>query len=1016
MPKCHAVYVRALAACLCASLLLGPLAVTSSADVDTQIKLNVGQPNVWSLSQAHYLLALLRDKHRSLNITAPTLEPNAVDGARVDILRTMLGIDAQFSAPQGLQNSVAQQVFSADFARKQAAIARVDELSRERVNIAREISRLESELAKLPPPPKEDEKADPEVERRRAELTKTRDAQAALSTTLQAEVTALSTAANSTPALSNLSTSAPFGAAATLPTLPNDFADISALMTKLLGNTATPKVNASQALDNYINIQYEKLAKELTLLRDEVGPTERLVFLELPSSLYTVPKKDDNIMVQLAWDVDEYVGRCPEKEEPGLIEKLLDAARTQLTEIDPQYAKEMRLAAQGSDEADAGPDLALTVEQKPPLTDDVIEKFLKARTRARLTLVEDIELRDNYGRILTTIDELESQYDKYFGQNKVSAAEESDLGLKEQTQLRRERRRVALAHKISERLKREGLELEEFRRRIRAAVEPTDLAERAAFAELRRMVRLYPSLRGAGRVSLVDEDGSAAHPPAHPEEFCVNSADTAKFRVVDIIPRQSALNVNDVHATQKGWALAAQFLSLFGFGGKVSYERQRTHYEQFINQDVFASGFGKGLSRFGWTMGPLPGTKRLAPGPRTTFAVMAIPRGAQRVTLRARGKAFKRTKNPDDAGAAKPLNGAAGETFDIMIPNEETEGFWVDSLNYTPVRTGQQVTVVIGGRYFSPLTGVMVDGSPLKRAIAIAKHESETTTLANDTNAPGEYEYINSNQIVASFTKNTAGTPVITLITPEKTAAINYFRDLTINFHYTDSLLHHSQIEPMFIDSFSLTRVELKGDVQGYDPLDAVLIGAGLRRRAEISVNGIPATDLRLLSTNAYSFRITDPRNPALYGKPWTVTYRVGQETGSVVYDVNTDGLRADAPTIDSIENPATGKAEGLVDGGYTVIIRGRNLQNVSQVTFGSSRPVKPDARRRHPNVLLVKAPGGPKGGAQVLLEGYIGTKAVTNILDFTTPGKAIFTYLAKPKPEGKAGGKGGGAGHASAR
>lgn len=991
-------YVRALAACLCACLLLGPLSAPAAADVKTQIKLNIGQPNVWSLSQAHYLLALLRDKNRSVAITQPTLDPNAVDGARIDILRTMLGIDAQFSAPQGLQNSVAQQQFNADFARKQAAITRIDELSRERLNVAREISRLESELAKLPPAPEEDEEGDPAVERRRAELTRIRDAQQALNTTLQAEITTLTPQANATTALTGLSTTAPFGAPAALPNLPNDFSDIKSLVDKLLGNTAQPKVNASQALDNYINIQYEKLAKELTLLRDEVGPSERLIFLELPSSLYTVPKKDDDIMVQLEWGVDEYVGLCPEKGEAGEIEKLLDAARAQLNELDPQYAREERLNAQGGgDEADYS---TTTVEQKPPLTDDVIDKFLKTRTKARMNLVDNVVLRDKYARLLDAIEGLDASYDSLFGNKRISAAEESKLEPQAEMGLRMRRRRVALAHRFAERLKAEGADYESFKQKL-TATEPADKDERAAFAELRRMLRLHPTLRGSGRVGLVDEDGSVA-PRARPEEYCVNPAETSKFRVVDIIPRQSALNVNDVHATQKGFALAAQFLAIFGFGGKVSYERQRTHYEQFINQDVFASGFGKGLSRFGWTMGPLPGTRRLAPGPRTTFAVMAIPKDAQRVTLRASGKAFKRTKDPNNDADSKRLNGDTGETFDIMIPNEETEGFWVDSLNYTPVPKGQRVTVVIGGRYFSPLTGVMIDGIPLKRAIAIAKHESDTTTIPNDTNSPGEYEYINSTQLVASFTRSTAGTPLITLVSPEKTATINYFRDLTINFHFTDSLLHRSQIEPMFIDGFALTRLEVKGDPRGYDPVDAVLIGTGLRRRAELSVNGlrIPDADVQLLNTGAYAFRVADPRDPELRYKPWTVTYRVGQEAASVVYDPSTDGLRADSPTIESIENPTTGKAEGLVGGGYTVIIRGGNLQNVTQVTFGSARPVRLDAGTlRHPNVLLVKAPKGTEGGAQVLLEGYAGGRAVSNILDFVTPGKAIFKYVPKPKP-----------------
>lgn len=995
---------RALAVCLCASLMLTLLPARIAAKDVPQLTLNVGQPNVWSLSQAHYLLALLRDNHRELNVTAPSLNPNNVNGARVDILRTMLGIDAQFSAPQGLQNSVAQQQFAADFARKQSAIARVEELSRERLNVVREISRLDSELAKLPAPPKEGETPNAEVEQRRSELTKTREAQQSLNSVLQAEITTQSTQASATTNLSNLQTTAPFGAPAGLPALPNDFDNIKALVEKLLGSTATPSVNASQALDSYINFQYEKLAKELTLLRDEVGPSERLIFLELPSSLYSIPKKDDDFMVQLEWDIDDYVGRCPERPaEPSEAEKMLDFAKTRMAEIYPDSKFGAHLAGDNSDNSDESgeaEDQPELTEQKPPLTEDAIDAYLALRTNARLDIVESLELYKRYATLLSRLRTLNIK--------KLPINLDADAQTPQAARAMRlqqvERQKTLAAQDLYKRaLESDGFdELQAKLNRI-DALDKTEAGrkERSDAEKLRRFLRLYPSLRGAGRVDLVDEDGKVSGTTSPANELCVKRAESSKFRVVDIIPRQSALNVNDVHATQKGWALAAQFLSLFGFGGKVSYERQRTHYEQFINQDVFASGFGKGLSRFGWTMGPLPGTKRLAPGPRTTFAVMAIPKEAQQVTLHATGKAFKRNKNPGTAGQFTTLTGATGKTFDVVIPNEATEGFWVDSINYTPVPKGQRVMTVIGGRYFSPLTGVMVDGIALKRAIAIAKHESETTTLGADANAPGEYEYINSNQIVASFTRSTAGTPLITLISPEKTAAINYFKDLKINFRFTDSLLHHSQSEPMFIDGFALTRLEVRGDPRGTEPVTATLVGTGLRRRAEIQVNGIPVLNPQLLNSGVYSWQIN---NPNQLGEVWNVTYRVGQDASAVVFDVNTDGLRADAPTIESIENPNTGNAQGLVDGGYTVIIRGRNLQHVTRISFGSTVVPVRGIKQRHSNVLLVEVPKRPEGGVHVLLEGIVNGRPVSNILDFATPNKAIFKYLPPPKPEKPAG------------
>jgi hypothetical protein len=262
---------------------------------------------------------------------------------------------------------------------------------------------------------------------------------------------------------------------------------------------------------------------------------------------------------------------------------------------------------------------------------------------------------------------------------------------------------------------------------------------------------------------------------------------------------------------------------------------------------------------------------------------------AWKISLQASAVAFPREKSPTDSRDARAITRVTNpgdNFFDILVPNESSEGFWIDKINYTPVRKGDYVTALLTGRYFSPLTGVMVDGAPLARTVALAKHENDPTATASPpANSQGEFEYLNSNQIVMNFkTASTdfVGTPLITLVTPEKTAAINYFKDLLINFHYTDSLQHYSLAEPM-------------------------------------------------------------------------------------------------------------------------VTIRGRNLNYVTRVSFGSAVVTGEKIKQRHPNVLLVEVPRGPEGGVQILLEGAIGTgpggRRISNILDFTSPGKAIFKYVKPEKP-----------------
>lgn len=97
-------------------------------------------------------------------------------------------------------------------------------------------------------------------------------------------------------------------------------------------------------------------------------------------------------------------------------------------------------------------------------------------------------------------------------------------------------------------------------------------------------------------------------------------------RTIDIIPRQNTINVQDTKQTVSRTGIFAALSFLFGFAGKFTYERQREQAQQFVNQELFTSGFGKGEKDFGWSFFPFAGTKQLTSGVRTTFAVAIISR------------------------------------------------------------------------------------------------------------------------------------------------------------------------------------------------------------------------------------------------------------------------------------------------------------------------------------------------------------------------------------------------------
>ena len=957
------------------SLILPFMIIRVASAPNNHLTMVIGRPNIWSLGQAHYLLANLRNANRGLSVTTPMLDPNSVNGARMNVLRTLLGIETQVDTPQALENSVAQQQFQADFSRKQAAIARLDELSRDFLSVVKEISDIDSALAALGPKPADEDKQVPETEKKRDELTNQKAAKVALRDAIAAEVSIVKDRANKDVTLSNAKDSFALGTPGSASLPPEGIGDIKQLIDKMLTNQM-PNTDASQRLDNYINMQYELIAKQLTLLRDEISADERLIFLELPSSLYTVPNRDDDKMVHIEWTITELLKQC-HAASPNLTHRPdLETLKEAVDEAEAWSAKVSGRSAK--------------YRQRLPITDEYLGRFFElAKTDDYTKLVAHAIYADAYDR--------RSEKARALGEVKD-----------EQVQRLRALGETSLSkYQVTAREGTLDAEIQKFKK--------LDEIEKRNVKELSEMVASYPDLLTLGwsptgntmDTSLLKRANKTQPSSTGPDRAvrCSNSDTNSAFRVIDVIPRQSALNVNDVHATQKGLALTAKFLTLFGFGGQVEFQRQRSIYEQFLNQEVFASGFGKGTDRFGWTIGPVPGTRRLAPGPRTTFAIVAIPKDAWKITLQATAVAFPRTKDPADEQASRVLTpNEAPVSFDLLVPNENTEGFFVNNIDYTPVRKGQRVTVILGG-YFSPLTGVIVNSVPLKRAVAIAKHESDSSTLPVAADSPGEYEYLNSHQMIVSFAMadtNFVGTPIITLVTPEKSSAINFYdTNIKVNDARNESLQDHSLVEPMFLDTFNLTKLAvspqalISGNVL---PITIQLIGSGFRRGADICVNDDCNVTTTLKNTGLYELTLHQPS-----ARIWKAVYRLGQETGSISFDTKIDGAKPDAPSIDSIENPSTGRADGLTTGRYTVVIRGSNLGNVDQVFFG--RPRGTIKNPRHDDVMLVEVPAAHEGAVQVILrDNNAGT---TNILDFLTPGKAIFKYVkpeakAKPKPKPK--------------
>jgi hypothetical protein len=905
---------------------LFPLAQASQQPQRQPVIISFGQPNIWSLEQAHYLLARMRSQGLGLQskpFAAGDLDPNDVNGIRLEMLKQLLGVGVGFSQAAGFQNQQATSELSFNQDRRHQLLAVRDQRQTGLSNVGDQLAALNIEKARLAADPTATDAAKAVKD---AEIAQ----QTARQTRLTSEVTALNSEINSIPATAT-TLATPTPPAATASPLPD-----SVLNTLLTGNDGIknelgtiPKLNASTKLDNYLNLQYEIIAKQLTLLRDEAGPGQRLVFLELPQSFYTVPDKANRKMAQVWWHVDSYYER------------------------------------------------ATKLEDKPEIPTDC----------------PNYEGDDNKGNA--------EKYEDQKGNTRAPSP-----GAWE--------RRLQCNPYGSQR--------------------PRD--ERDIVASVARSrVFVYPTMGEAEKTTF------AADKKADWLEY--DAADSV--RTVDLIPRQSALNVNEIQDKQKNFNIMGLFTWLSGIGVSLDFQRERRLYEQFIQQDVYASAFGKGKRDFGWTFGPRPGTERIAPGLQNTYAVIALPDKAEAIKLTATGCYFPRAayapNNFDDTSESGNTSASQSSSlqctdkrqaeFTLVVPSTTENNFWVTGLQYRRVRPGEQATVYVHGDYFSPQIGVLVNGVALRHSVGLAQPELSVPAPQNGF-APtpvGDFEFVNSKLLVLSFiipagadNKPYKGTPTIALVTPGRARIINDLR-LVVNDSYkcmvkdigfrncpcpadptgksctADTAVRYKKISedkyvpdersiwvklddqpPMFSEDTPAQSLNV-GELKVFPPgpgattFRAQLTGSKFAADDEVRVNGVP---YRPACTDRYNNVVNcGSKEAVVMSKEWCVI------NGAVTACPNLI-----APGLFEIELPAT--RDPTLD--VTVVHRGKTLE---ESTFSSKTFPNPFALRVYDRVKVLDYQ--PKHDPHPLLKVRLRGYGFTPRLTVGVPGANVLKRESSP-------------------
>jgi hypothetical protein len=841
-------------ALLCAALLAGWFIPSTSAQDRRRkpVVVSFGEPNIWSLEQAHYLLARMREENLDLRAASlAALDPNETNATRINILKQLLEVSAEFDQGMAVQNKRIERNNEFNDSRRLELTSERDRLRSEALGTQLDINRLEFERKKMDTDGSSQEQKDlkdAELNRRRNDLT----AINADITTHNDDITALGAQPGGTPT-SPTPSATPFDStrlpSGLLEKLPAD------KLEKLFTDAAQDaKLNATTKLDNYVQMQYEIIAKQLTLLRDEVGPGERLVFLELPESIYTTPGDGDEKMAQAWWHVNGYTRTDP------LLRLLLELYAVELRWRQilavPGFARFLKAPFQSSipDGAACGEYKTYRKKAEEKQSDkrrddededqsrgsvlrETFVEFQCEYENARTRLFSDLfrEARSDFARAqqggARRTSELVQAIREAVG---VKSRGPDDAKRKRRAGEREQERAADADGEIRQGVVFKGKaldsdEVKEMRKNLLCLLSDPDLElddPNSADPKLvqKAAVRNDRDKGGCGDlekfdfkkgIEYVHVDGRADRGDADGKDDGVGAGqiESHAVRAVDIIPRQSSLNVNDIQETVKSTALAFAFKFLFGFAGQTNFQRQREQFEQFVHQELYASGFGKGSRDFGWTFGAVPGTKRVAPGVRTTYAVLVVPDDAESLVLSARGCYFPRKSyEPLDFEDTTHLDWNRGNKFrsyncgdeqNYVIPvpgGGDRADFWVTNIDYRKTEKGKRATVSVRGKNFSTQVGVLVNGVPLTQVVGLAQPLLQArpgtgtnpngaapvpapTPCADGADVCGYVERIDPEQIVFSFTMPAAfeGIPTITLVAPGKAVDINWLPNITVN-------------------------------------------------------------------------------------------------------------------------------------------------------------------------------------------------------------------------------------------
>jgi len=1073
---------------ICARILCGVAVLTgfSYAALAGECKANcgvisVGQPKLWPLADAQYMVGDARDKLKALRIALPNedagrgiLDPNSIDLRQVDILLQSLGVAVQYNQQDALTNRINQQKYQRDLAdyqnnqaQKNALDAQINQKNLEKAGLDTEIQEktqqqlalkaqsddLDTQINKakadldklnsgaLPDPTDVARQKDlirrlqdnqTELQKRNfqlglnlAELTPRRDRLVTEIATLSSQKQALGNV--QAPTL-NVTATAPPAASDRAPEanlLSSIFSDSdvkAALVDSLKKAIARdPKAPYVIQLTNVIDGYLQTIARRLTMLRQSGDPNYDLYLMELSTSLEPAAEAK-NHLARARW----ILGKA-ELDRIALAEELVTE---NLFNRMVKQAEHERWFMRANRRYVAAGSLTASADEK---LNEALRKYLAAgcgsggvtgicnghagaepEYRAVITrgILQDHQVSDVSGMNVEELArKLEPLFDQLVAQSVSGAWAVSSVNL--------------------------------------GTTATPGQTDNTHSEDVGRLITQY-MVAGCGHPSLSSNgvcQGQSGTTSDYNDIIArgIMTSNDAKVRhleglkpyVFELSPAQAAVNIARSEVRESKFSIIGVLKLLSGIGASVSYQRQHDIYRQFLEQDVFQAGIGKGSgSEFGWDFSPMPGAERVAGGGYSTYGVLAMPSFRRSIQFDTKADWILRPSNHGKShavcDASKKDRERCEETnatsfsatiHTVQLPSRYD--FWVDSLYYPRVPVGEEVSVILRGKGFTGETMVLINNIPLTPRWRLIDPASSDVSYAapngatpntvenggGDRKAYGAYEIMSSDTIVMRFrVPGFEGVPQITLISPHRTVHINDF-DMPINIASHSNPISLNVIQKRYESGASVENI-MFGPADDWRTLASQEF-----LRIE---NFDPHVDVRLRLKHV---PLTDSVVKVLDGKEWKIVTDASpnHDLSSVilpnvpVYDgdlnlkvvkivkVDNKDKEADVYLQARIPVPLRPRIEklsetsGAADGGNTITIEGSNFSHAGKVFFGANEaPIL----SRNSGALQVRVPKGDadtKAKVRVVSELTLDGKELASTED-----SKVYAYDAAPTPKPK--------------